>query len=193
MLEIYNSPQMAQNVLRIVVRGAFPILKNGLVIADTPGFGKSVDMQLQDYLGQSTSQVFWVVIVEQGITGLCIKNYNDVFGNNCSHLIITGCNNFPQDKKDAFRALYAGLFQSKVPEFHFVSGQKGIEAKTELEGTELAVALNDAGITKIENVVKKLDNVCGRFETFAKPIRSLAEDLEGYYLNGKRRPQPGSW
>jgi septin family protein len=72
-----DGSQSSESIRRVWVTVPLALLRdNGLVIADTPGFGAaqtdgaggSHEQALRRYLEKNVAQVFWVVLAEQGIT-----------------------------------------------------------------------------------------------------------------------------
>ena len=86
--ELADSPDGAasNDVERVEVCGPIPLLADGLIIADTPGFGAGQvgdatgthEHALKEYLKAEVSQVLWIIRVEVGIGASEMKFYNAV-------------------------------------------------------------------------------------------------------------------
>ncbi|MDR1923913.1 MAG: dynamin family protein [Planctomycetaceae bacterium] len=175
-----SGAERSRSIQRVVVTAPLPILQNGLVIADTPGFGAaqiegaegSHEESLKKYLVDQVSQVFWVVLGEQGI-GKREKDFHDnMFGQICDDVIVTGCDDWEQRDKDKFRQRFARLF-NRLPQFHFASGKIGLNARK----TGNTEHLEQAGIVAIENRIRNLANRDGRLRTILSSLLALSNDL----------------
>ena len=115
-----------------------PLLLGGLVLADTPGFGAaqvgqaqgSHDLVVRQYLQDDVSQVFWIVLAEQGIGRREKLFYDESFAELCDDVVVTGCEDWSTKDRDRFRRRFSDCFQRRLPVFHFASGIKGLEADT---------------------------------------------------------------
>ena len=81
-------------IRRIEVTLPHPLLANGLVIADTPGFGAGQsgesagthEAALMAYLKRDVTQVFWVVLADQGIGRREVEFHDRFFAEVCDDL-----------------------------------------------------------------------------------------------------------
>jgi hypothetical protein len=174
------------------------LLKNGLTIADTPGFGAaqlegaegSHEKALKDYLEKNVAQAFWIVLAEQGIGKREKDFYDKVFGSFCSDVIVTGCDDYTPKDKERFRKRFLGFFDS-MPMFHFVSGKLGITART-ADGDEELLQLS--GIPQLEQRIATLN---GRLTSAEECIKNTAKDLrnwlEHYHNSSQERHLPTFW
>jgi hypothetical protein len=166
----------------VVVEAPIPLLTSGLVIADTPGFGAaqsaaadgSHEAALKKYLRDDVSQVFWVVLAEQGI-GSREKSFHDAFfGEVCDDIVVTGCDDdWTMHDRERFRRRFADSFESRMPRFHFVSGLEGLRARQ----TNDVTGLEKAGITHLEARVRELADCQGRLVAKQDALLQLSEDL----------------
>ncbi len=198
-----SGAERSRSIQRVVVQAPLPLLKHGLIIADTPGFGAaqtggaegSHEDSLRKYLVDSVSQVFWVVLAEQGI-GKREKDFHDnMFGQVCDDVIVTGCDDWEPTDCDRFRHRFSQSFH-RLPRFHFASGLRGLKARKAGDDA----ALSEAGIKAIEDRVQELAGIGGRFESIQNSILALAGDLT-YWLTEYRTDhetlkvwwRPDSW
>lgn len=163
------------------------ILKRGLIIADTPGFGSAGDEEeanahdsaLKDYLRYDATQVFWVVLAEQGIGKIEHNIYHEFFAEICQDIIVTGAEDWSPTDRMRFKKRYGGLFsmttrsRSMLPTFHFVSGLRGLEARRKNDRH----GLEEAGILALAERIKSLSRQDGKLAAVAKGIFQLASDL----------------
>lgn len=172
---------------KVTVELPAKLLKAGLIIADTPGFGAALaesdnpthDAALADYLRYEATQVFWVVMADQGIGKFEKGIYNDLLAEACDDVIVTGAEDWDTTDRDRFRRRFGGLLaggtgaRAKVPLFHFVSGLRGIEARQANDQE----ALEKAGISALTKRIRKLAEVVGRTSSIEQRLIQLAQDL----------------
>jgi GTP-binding protein EngB required for normal cell division len=160
-----SGAQSSQSIRRVSVTAPLPVLRdNGLVIADTPGFGSaqtegaegSHEEALRRYLEKDVAQVFWVILAEQGITKREIEFQRSVFGTRCQDIVVTGSEDFDEKDRDRFRKRFTPLFDSIPPAFHFVSGKTGMG---------------------IEELAKRITTLDGRLWAASDQLANLAQDL----------------
>lgn len=189
----------SREVRKVVVESPIPLLTNGLVIADTPGFGAaqsagaagSHEAALKKYLEDDVSQVFWVVLAEQGI-GKREKLFHDAFfGEVCDDIVVTGCDDWEAYDKERFRRRFADAFQSRMPRFHFVSGLQGMRARQAAD----SAGLEAAGITLLETRIRELIDCAGRIAAIQDTLLQLATDLRCWLCDYRdaRRGRLKSW
>jgi GTP-binding protein EngB required for normal cell division len=195
----------SREIRKVVVEAPIPLLTNGLVIADTPGFGAaqiaeaagSHEAALKKYLQDDVSQVFWVVLAEQGI-GKREKSFHDAFfGEVCDDVIVTGCDDWEAHDKERFQRRFAETFQSRMPRFHFVSGLQGMRARKAAD----SVGLEAAGITLLETRIRELIDRPGRVAAIQDSLLQLTADLRCWlseYRDARRGRlkfwwRPDSW
>ena len=165
-----DGAQSSDSITRLSVTAPLPILNdNGLVIADTPGFGAaqthgaegSHQQALQRYLDKDVSQVLWVVLAEQGITKTEEDFHNTFFRSRCQDVIVTGSEDYSDDERGRFRKRFSGLFDTIPPDFHFVSGRTGL------------------GIDQLSLRIASID---GRLASAEEKLLSVAADFRAWVL-----------
>lgn len=180
----------SNDIARVEVFCRIPLLADGLIIADTPGFGAGQvgaaagthETALQEYLKAEVSQVLWIIRVEVGIGASEMKFYNGPIRGICDDLLVTGCDDWSEEDCRRFKRRFSEAFEKNLePSFHFLSGLKGLEARAanDQEG------LNRAGITALERYVKTPD---GRRVAMEAVLKKLAEDL-GFWMRQYRAPR----
>jgi len=122
-------------VSRVVVELGHPLLQQGLVLADTPGFGAAEsessdgphEQRVKAYLRNEVSQVFWVVRGYQGIGHRERVVYDQLFAELCDDVIVTGGEDWDASDRVRFQGRYRALFQERLPTFHFVGRSRSDE------------------------------------------------------------------
>ncbi|MBP7825219.1 MAG: dynamin family protein [Verrucomicrobia bacterium] len=176
---------------RIIVSTPAEILRKGLVLVDTPGFGAALDTGhphahdtiLKCYLTTELAQVFWVVNAKRGITDLDMGFYREYLSDRCDDLIVTRSDYFRQPgSKEEFQKLYMPLFDSAPPLFHFVSGQSACDdlANHKLPADVLRQRLEDAGIRALEDRIRALRDEVGQRHVLETHLRDLATKIGSF-------------
>ncbi len=176
---------------RVVVELDHELLRQGLVLADTPGFGaaqigESADAHEQSvraYMAESVAQVFWVVLGEQGIGQTERRFHENWLADLCDDVVVTGGDDWDNRDRQRFRQRYRPLFQDRVPAFHFV----GRASESEVE--------------PIADRVRALQETSGRLEAVKVAVHELATQLGDWlgswtanqHSSKSRRWRPDSW
>ena len=131
--------EASQRIRKVEVQVPHPLLRHGLVIADTPGFGaaqlgeaaRSHENALQQYLTHDVSQVFWLVLGDQGIGQRERLFYDKFCADVCDDVVVvTGSDDWEKTDRDRFRRRFSDLFGQRLPpRFHFASGLRGLQAR----------------------------------------------------------------
>lgn len=160
-----DGAQSSESIRRVSVTAPLALLRNnGLVIADTPGFGAaqtdgaegSHEAALRRYLEKDVAQVFWIVLAEQGITKREIEFQQNMFATRCHDVVVTGSEDYDSADQDRFRKRFAPLFDSIPPTFHFVSGKTGLG---------------------VDDLVRRITTLDGRLGAALDQLTSLGRDL----------------
>ncbi|GAB6187631.1 dynamin family protein [Thermopirellula anaerolimosa] len=201
-----NPEGSSQSVVKVVVQVPVPLLANGLVIADTPGFGAAQtasetsthEEALKRYLQSNVAQVFWVVLAEQGIGKREKDFYETYLTDRCEDVVVTGCEDWEPHERERFRRRFSRMLSSSIsPRFHFVSGLQGLRGR-ETNSPEL---LEAAGIPLLEQRIRELSETVGRIGAIEAGLCQLLDDVR-CWLQEYRNPRgfklspwwrPDSW
>lgn len=174
---------------RVEVQLPLPLLQSGLVIADTPGFGstnESHEAVLREYLLNEATQVFWVVLAEQFVSGAEQTMYHANLAEVCDDVLVTGSESWSADDRHEFqrrfmRDVLSKGSRKKSPFLHFVSGLNGLEARKQGD----LGALELAGILALESRVRQMAEGPGRVAAAETGLIQLADNLR-YWLTALR-------
>ncbi len=178
-----------RRVRKAIVQVPHRLLADGLVIADTPGFGAALsadgesphDEMIKQYLARDVTQVFWVVLADQGISKREKSFHDQFFSEICDDVVVTGCEDWDTRDRDRFRRRFTEVFGQRLPRFHFVSGLRGLEARR----TGDASGLETAGITLLQKRICEMATPAGRRRAIDESLNQLTEDV-GYWLKEYR-------
>lgn len=201
----HSGDRVHREIRKVVVEVPIPLLTNGLVIADTPGFGAaqsgeaagSHEAALKTYLRDDVCQAFWVVLAEQGIGKTEMSFHDTYFGEVCDDIVVTGCDDWEVLEKERFRRRFADAFHSRMLRFHFASGLQGLHARQAGD----AVGVEAAGITHLEARIRELSDSGGRLVAIQEALGQIAADLQCWlndYRDSRRERlkvwwRPDSW
>ncbi|MGE4102054.1 MAG: dynamin family protein [Pirellulales bacterium] len=177
---------VARSIRKVVVELPTDLLAGGLVVADTPGFGAAQtgedagrhDAAVQQYLQQDVSQVFWIVLAEQGIGKREMQFHDRFFAEICDDVVVTGCEDWGDRDRERFRQRFLAQFYQRIPAFHFVSGLEGLRSRQ----TEDAAGFEAAGIPLLEARIRQLADPRGRLTSLADAIGQLVEDMGAWFV-----------
>lgn len=176
----------ARAIRKIVVELPSDLLAGGLVVADTPGFGAaqtgedagSHDRAVEQYLQQDISQVFWIVLAEQGIGKREMRFHDRFFAEICDDVVVTGCEDWDDRDRERFRQRFMAQFDQRIPAFHFVSGLEGLRSRRSND----AAGFEAAGIPLLEGRIRQLADPRGRLVSLQDAIDQLVADVAAWLV-----------
>ena len=186
---------------RITITTPSELLRDGLVLVDTPGFGAALsaeakdahDAVLKSYLAAEAAQVFLVVNAKRGLTHVEKQFWQEHLVDRCDDVVVTRSDYFhkPQSKQD-FKQLYKHIFGTSGSFFHFVSGRDAIEVALQsgLSDEEMERRLEEAGISALKKRIGDLQKKNGQCEVLEKHLRGLAGEI-GKFL--RLQPIKHAW
>jgi GTP-binding protein EngB required for normal cell division len=200
-----SGDESCRNFRKVSVEAPLELLRNGLIIADTPGFGAaqqaasagSHEHSLREYLNKEVAQVFWVVLAEQGIGKAETTFHDKFFADTCDDVIITGSEDWDQKDRDRFKKRFSQVFGQKLPNFHFASGLEGLKARRSHDRLGLGLS----GITDLECRIRELAAPAGRTSAACTTLLNLCEAIRDWLVEfrddrGQRLSpwwRPDSW
>lgn len=188
-----SGAEKSQRTRKIVVELPSDLLASGLTVADTPGFGAaqiadaegSHEGTLKSYLNNDVSQVFWVVLAEQGIGRREKEFYDSFLADICDDILVTGCEGWTVHDRDRFRNRFESQLGQYLPEFHFVSGKLGLDARARAD----AYALEKSGVRGLERRLGELSDPLRRHEAQAARLLRLATDTVSWFETFRGRQE----
>lgn len=152
---------------RVQVELSHSLLANGLVLADTPGFGAAQlgesstphEDMVRNYLKCSVSQIFWIINGDQGIGERERSFHEQWIADYCDDVVVTGGEDWDFRDQDRFQQRFSRIFNDQVPLFHFVGPST---AKT---------------ISSLVARIKDLQEIQGRLQSCQEALLLLAEAL----------------
>lgn len=191
--------EISQHVRKIIVRAPIELLNDGLVLADTPGFGAAQpdaqisthEQTLKDYLEREVSQLFWVVLAEQGIGKTEKEFYDRYLVNACLDILVNGAEDWDANDRARFEQRFLPSFKTPPP-VHWVSGLRGLQARQAKD----ARAFEVSGVHHLEQTIRGLARLdsAGALQTEARDVAAYLRD----FRDSRRRDlsvwwRPDSW
>lgn len=142
------------------------ILKNGLIIVDTPGFGAAGefgehdDKTVAEFLQKEVAQIFWIGCAETGgIGNRELQFYEKFLKWRCDDLILTNGDDWEESDRRGFKTDVSSRV-SKFLKFHFVNGKQGFNAVK--SGTKNSAEWEKSGVKLLEARIRSLKDEEGR-------------------------------
>jgi len=170
------------------------ILANGLVIADTPGFGAGQvggqegthNRALVDYL-PNVHQVFWIILPENGmITQTEANFYQTNLQGFCDDIVVTGCDDVTEADKKRYHMWAEEHLGLSLMRFHFLSGKKALHAKLRNDPN----GVEQSGISALEQRLKLMGARSTRQPELIHDLILLCDDFGAWVKDRKLSASP---
>lgn len=154
------------------------ILKNGLIIVDTPGFGAAGefgahdDKTVAEFLQKEVAQIFWIGCTESGgISSRELQFYEKFLKWRCDDLILTNGDDWDESDRRDFIKKDMSPYVSKFMKFYFVNGKQGFSAVK--GGKKNSEEWEKSGLKLVEDRIRLLKDEDSRSDGVVKRIRRL--------------------
>jgi hypothetical protein len=201
-LEKWQAPTDSPNA-KLTIYLPHDLLAQGLVLADTPGFGAAQfgnaegthDAAVRQYIQDQVSQVFWVVLGEQGIGQREVQFRSEHFGDLCDDIIVSLGEDWSDHDQQRFTRRFQKEFRHNPPRFHFVSALSALQARRTSQTQE------SAGVEVLKQRIRELASPELRAQSLEEWLERLARSWQDWYrefeLNQPSRKlnawRPDSW
>ena len=166
-----------------------PILRDGLVIADTPGFGAAEASggaehgdRLAYYLPEA-DYVFWVIKSLQGVTRVEKEFYDKFLADRCRDIVVNCFDAFGDAEKDEFVRVNEKALGVRFA-WHFVDAKSALRGRT--RGCDDLVS--DSGLSEFEDALRTLTPTPARRARIESDLIKLFGDI-ARYRKRSRDPQ----
>lgn len=166
-----------------------PILRDGLVIADTPGFGAADASggaehgdRLADYLPEA-DYVFWVIKSLQGVTRVEKEFYDKFLADRCRNIVVNCFDAFSDSEKDEFVRINEKALGVRLV-WHFVDAKSALRGR--IRGIDDLVS--GSGLTEFEDALRTLAPTPERRARIESDLIKLFGDI-ARYRKRSRDPQ----
>lgn len=166
-----------------------PILRDGLVIADTPGFGAAGAAggeehggRLAGYLPEADS-VFWVIKSLQGVTRVEKDFFDEFLVDRCHDIVVNCFDTFSEAERNEFARVNAQALGARL-NWHFVDAKSALRGRT--RGDDALAAAS--GLAELEADLRALTPSPERQAQFVTELVKLFNDI-ALYRRRSRDPQ----
>jgi GTP-binding protein EngB required for normal cell division len=186
-------------ITRVAARIPSDILSEGLIIADTPGFGAaqvgnvatSHESILVNFLPR-IHQLFWVVNCRQSIGEREAAFYSKyLIKGSCVDIIVTRSDNITSAEKEAFIMFHEKKLNLRWMNYYFLSGKQAFQGKRDHDDE----AVKRSGIEDFETRLRQMASPGTREGYLVKDILQFTKDY-GFWLRGARervKPRKIRW
>lgn len=158
-----------------------PILKSGLVIADTPGFGAAISAggesqtgALQDYLPHA-DYVFWVIKSVQGVTRAELEFYKKCLIGRGNDIVVNCYDEFSAAERQKFASVNEPALGGRF-RWHFVDAKSALKAGL---CNDLS-ALEQSGMKSFQEYIETLAGTEARRIALGEQLVQLFADIGGF-------------
>ena len=186
--KVFNEPRghsaADEGIERIIVRGPMDLLKEGIVFADTPGFGAaqtdangpSHEQALLDYLKGHVHEVMFCVSGSNAMVSGSEEQFFRAIQELCSTVIVTKWNSDPQ-----VRAREIEKYREKFSDLFPYCGFMFVEAKWAIEGRERA------SIEDLNALIRERATRENRINAIRDQVVSAWDDLQELMREPQRK------
>ena len=157
------------------------LLRDGLVIADTPGMGAATAAggsshykSLLDYLPQ-VDYIYWVIKSLQGITKVELDFYNNFLSGRCDNIVVNCFEDYSFEEQKEFVKVNSAPLPIRF-NWHFVNAKTALKAKN----TDNFELLKESGIADLEENILSLSPTDNRLEYLNKSLIKFFDDLKRF-------------
>lgn len=204
----YATAGGVQDTSTLYARMPADLLKTGLVIADTPGFGAAVSaggdshqVNVKAYLPH-VDYVFWVISSRQGITQRELDFYRQFLDGHCGDVIVNCFDEYSAEEKREFESVNGKPLCIRV-NWHFVdakgalrgrlNGDKGMVEESgivDFERKILALAPTERRLADLDNALAHFfDDIC-RFKNRTNVAMFFAEHVRYEFELSLKKCEP---
>ena len=157
------------------------ILKEGLVIADTPGFGaataaggSSHESSVKEYLPHA-DYVFWVISSQQGVTRNELDFYRHFLAGHCENIVVNCFDEFSDEDKLNFKRTNGNPLGVKM-NWHFVDAKAALRGKLANDHD----MVEESGIAAFERVIRSLSPTDRRLAELDQSVERFFDDISRF-------------
>lgn len=187
-IEKYATAKESESTSILYAKMPSELLRDGLVIADTPGMGAATAAggashyaSLLDYLPQ-VDYIFWVIKSLQGITKVELDFYNKFLAGRCENIVVNCFEELNEEEQREFVKVNSKALPSRF-NWHFVDAKAAMRGKNN-NNEELII---NSGIRAFEGNILSLSPTENRLNYLNNSIVKFFNDLKRFKRNRKER------
>lgn len=180
-IERYATAQGDASTRILYAKMPSELLRDGLIIADTPGFGAAAvaggdnhGTNLLEYLPRA-DYIFWVIKSLQGITKVELDFYNNFLMDRCRDIVVNCYDEYSaEERKEFIRVNEAPLFNRF--RWHFIDARGALRAKINNDNSLLTVS----GMGDFESKILSLSPTEKRVEYLNGALIKFFDDIRRF-------------
>lgn len=187
-ISAYATAGGAQDTSALYAKMPSDLLKTGLVIADTPGFGAATsagggshEASVREYLPHA-DYVFWVISSNQGITRNELDFYRKFLDGHCENIVVNCFSEYSDDEKRDFERTNGKPLGVRM-NWHFVDAKMALRGKMANDG-EMA---EESGIAAFERKIQSLGPTEKRLADIDNELGRFFDDITRFRARSKAR------
>jgi len=180
-ISMYATVGGAQDTSALYARMPSEILKDGLVIADTPGFGaatvaggSSHEASVKEYIPH-VDYVFWVISSTQGITRNELDFYRHFLDGHCENIVVNCFDEFSEEDKRNFERINGNPLGARM-NWYFVDAKAALRGKLANDDD----MVEDSGIAVFEREIRSLSPTDRRLAELDKSVERFFDDISRF-------------
>lgn len=180
-IEGYATAQGDANTRILYAKIPSELLRNGLAIADTPGFGAATaaggdnhGSSLLEYLPQA-DYIFWVIKSLQGITMVELDFYNKFLKDRCTDIVVNCYDEYSAEEREEFIRVNEAPLSNRF-RWHFIDARGALRAKTDNDNS----LLKASGMGDFEIKISSLSPTEKRIEYLNGALIKFFDDIKRF-------------
>ncbi len=171
-----TNPDAATQLVKVKVKCPVPLLRNGLVMADTPGFGAAQTGEdngmhqriLENFIQEKIDRIYFCIAAgETWSLSDVEKAFYQKIAHLCSHVIVTKWEG-NEPEKEQYRSHYKNIFPSAT--FVYTNAKRAIQKNTP----------DGYGLTELKNIMDEYETPQKRMVASESELPSAWIDLYDY-------------
>ena len=180
-ISAYATAGGGQDTSALYARMPSEILKDGLVIADTPGFGaataaggSSHETSVKEYLPHA-DYVFWVIASQQGVTRNELDFYRHFLDGRCENIVVNCFDEFSEEDKLNFKRANESPLGVRM-NWHFVDAKAALRGKLSNDHAQV----EESGIAAFERYICSLSPTDRRLAELGQSAERFFDDISRF-------------
>ena len=177
----YATAGGAQDTSRLYAKMPSGLLKSGLVVADTPGFGAALsaggashEANVKEYLPHA-DYVFWVISSMQGVTANEMAFYKKFLDGHCENMVVNCFRELSEEEKREFKRQNGSALAVRM-NWHFVDAKRALKGKLANDND----MVNESGIAAFERTITSLSPTEKRFADLNRELERFFDDIRHF-------------
>lgn len=177
-ISAYATAGGVQETSALYARMPSEILRDGLVVADTPGFGAATaaggashEASVKEYLPHA-DYVFWVISSQQGVSRNELEFYRRFLDGHCENIVVNCFDDFSEEDKRIFKQVNGNPLGARM-NWHFVDAKAALRGKLANDND----MVEESGIVAFEREILSLSPTEKRLAELNRAVERFFDDI----------------